>query len=433
MMMVPMTPRNRLFVLVVALSGCSVDRGIANTTPDLSTGDAISDFGAGAVDQAAADLSARDAVTPVDAIVTTDLYLPDLATQDAIADFATPDLTPVCSTVAVSTLAGNGGFASKDGTGGPDGTAEFYKPFGVAVDSSGNVFVTDVVNEPRIRKISTDGTTTTLAGNGLQGFVDGTGGANGTTEFDFPYGVAVDDSGYVYVADTGNHRIRKVAPDGSTTTLTGNGVVAFADGSGGADGTTSFFFPFALAVDGAGQVFVADEERVRVVAPDGTTTTLAGNGTQGFVDGTGGPNGTTEFSQLRAIAVDATDTVYVADANRIRRIAPSGMTTTLAGNGSSGATDGSGGPIGTATFNDPCGLAIDVDGSVYVGDTLNQRIRKIDPSGETLTIAGSTFGYQDGTGCSSLFDSPAGLALISGKALFVGDSSNGRVRAILPP
>src|SRR5581483_4813779 len=227
---------------------------------------------------------------------------------------SSPDLTPplLCETVVVSTLAGNGTGGFVDGTGGATGTTDFNGPFGAAVDGAGNLYIGDYDNS-RVRKITPGGSTSTLAGNGNFGFFDGTGGATGTTAFYFPCGVVVDRVSNVYVADNGNYRIRKVAPGGSTTTLAGNGTQGFFDGTGGPTGTTQFAGPGGVAVDGLSNVYVADSYRVREIAPDGSTSTLAGNGTAGFVDGTGGAVGTTQFNGAGGVAVDNTGKVYVAD------------------------------------------------------------------------------------------------------------------------
>jgi sugar lactone lactonase YvrE len=186
---------------------------------------------------------------------------------------------------------------------------------GFAFDRSGNIYVADcaqVEGCSRIHKISPDGTSRVLAGEGGFSFQDG---PPDKAQFFEPSGVALDDAGYVYVADNGNECIRKVAPDGTTSTLAGNGDTGFTDGTGGPLGTTTFFAPVSVAVDAAGYVYVADFQNnsVRKVAPDGTTITLAGNGTQGYVDGTLGRNGTTEFNGPNSVAVDGQGNVYVAD------------------------------------------------------------------------------------------------------------------------
>ena len=315
----------------------------------------------------------------------------------------------------------------QDGTGGPSGTAQFSLPSAVAVDTSGNLYVADFGNN-RIRKIDANGNVTTLAGNGIAGFADGTGGPNGTAELDGPIGIAVDAAGNVYVGDELNNRIRKVDLSGNVSTVAGNGQPGDIDGAGGPSGEAEFWSPEGGAVDGAGNVYVADGQgfRLRRIDASGDVTTLlqdgtwgsgnyqrfsaiadvavdstgrlyvaagaiwqvqvgdievlSGGGEIGWADGTGGPSGTAEFVNPSALVVAPSGVIYVADGigNRIRAVAPaSGDVTTLAGNGLQGYADGRGGANGTAEFYYVTGVATDADGNVYVADGLNNRIRKI--------------------------------------------------------
>jgi NHL repeat len=284
-----------------------------------------------------------------------------------------------------TTLAGNGTAGFFDGTGGPTGTTQFDDPSGIAIDSAGTIYVSDTEGG-RIRKINgTTGVTTTLTGNGSPGFFDGTGGPTGTTQFDVPTGVAVDNSGNLYVADSSNHRIRKVnTTTGATTTLTGNGTAGFFDGTGGPTGTTQFRAPSDVAVDNAGNLYVSDRlnHTIRKVnTATGATTTLTGNGTFGFFDGTGGRTGTTQFKDPAGIAIDNRGDLYVGDSNnhRVRKVnLLTGATSTISGNGTAGFFDGTGGPAGTSRFKYPVGAAIDATGNLYI--LSEQRIRKIDTS-----------------------------------------------------
>jgi sugar lactone lactonase YvrE len=186
---------------------------------------------------------------------------------------------------------------------------------GLVADSSGNLYVADcarVEGCSRIDKITPDGTISVFAGKGGESFLDGPAAE---ALFFAPNGLALDDAGYLYVTDQGNARIRKVAPDGTTSTLAGDGDLGFTDGTGGPLGTTTFGNPTAVAVDGLGYVYVADSANnaIRKVAPDGTTITLAGNGDAGYIDGTLGRNGTTEFNNPTGVALDGLGNVYVAD------------------------------------------------------------------------------------------------------------------------
>jgi sugar lactone lactonase YvrE len=363
------------------------------------------------------DLAVPADLGPPDLAVPADLARDDLASRDLLPrDLLPRDLLPqppVCSTVMVSTYPGAA-------------MASFMN--GVAVDAAGYVYVGDWQGDS-ILKIAPDGTATTFAGNGSSDAVDGTGGPNGTAQFHHPYDLQFGHDGYLYVADFDNDRIRKVAPDGTTTTLTGNGQYGYFDGSGGFNGTTELRSPAGLALDGAGAVYIADywSSRIRKVAPDGTTGTLAGNGASGHADGSGGPNGTAEFTNPVRLAADGAGNLYVSEArstsnpasdNCIRKIAPDGTTRTLAGNGTAGRVDG---PGAAAEFNQPFGIAVDAAGTVYVADFENHAIRQIAPDGATTTLAGSSgAGHLDGDGCSARFTYPSSLTL-SGRRLFVID------------
>ncbi|MFT6292691.1 MAG: sugar lactone lactonase YvrE, partial [Ilumatobacter sp.] len=249
-------------------------------------------------------------------------------------------------------------------------SASFDYPSGVAVDGSGNVYVADRSNH-LIRKISPTGDVTTLAGNaGNSGAVDD----NGTSaSFYFPSGVAVDGSGYVYVADTGNHLIRKISPTGVVTTLAGNAGNSGADNGTGT--SASFNNPYGVAVDGSGYVYVADtfNSLIRKISSTGVVTTLAGDGSRSAVNGNGI---SASFDFPLGVAVDGFGNVYVADQNNdlIRKISSTGVVTTLAGDGSRGAVNANG---TSASFFTPYGVAVDGSGNVYVGEQGNHLIRKI--------------------------------------------------------
>jgi len=266
----------------------------------------------------------------------------------------------------VTTFAGSGSNASADGAG---TSASFYFPCGVAVDASGTAYVADTFNN-RIRKITSAGVVTTLAGSGSRAFADGVGTS---ASFHNPYGVAVDASGTVYVADNGNNRIRMVSAAGVVTTLAGSGSGAFADGVGT---SASFFYPFGVAVDASGTVYVADESnnRIRKITSAGVVTTLAGSGSAAFAEGTGT---SASFAYPNGVAVDASGAVYVADTynERIRKISPQGVVTTLAGSSTAAFADGAG---TSASFCVPLGVAVGAtSGTVYVADNGNYRIRII--------------------------------------------------------
>jgi sugar lactone lactonase YvrE len=299
----------------------------------------------------------------------------------------------------------------------------------VAVDSAGNVYASDM-NNNTIRKVTPAGVVTTVAGLAAShGSADGT---RSTARFDYPYGVAVDSAGNAYVADTINNTIRKVTPAGVVTTLAG-----FAGSSGSADGTGSaarFYNPYSVAVDSAGNVYVADTRNftIRKVTPSGVVTTLAGvAGYGGSADGWGG---VARFYCPWGVAVDSAGNVYVADSNNhtIRRITPGRVVSTLAGlAGSYGSADGTG---SDARFKNPYGVAVDNAGNVYVADSGNSTIRKVTPDGVVTTLAGlaGSYGSADGTGSAARFKYPDGVAVDSADNVYVADTYNCTIRKVTP-
>ena len=338
----------------------------------------------------------------------------------------------IAATGQVSTLAGLAGSCrSADGTG---STARFLFPGGVAADSSGYVYVADGGNKT-IRKITPSGDVSTLAGlAGLPGSVDGTGSA---ARFGYPTGVAVDGAGNAYVADAGNNTIRMVTPAGVVSTLAGlAGVAGSVDGTGSA---ARFNFPAGVAVDGSGNVYVGDtyNSTIRKITPVGVVSTLAGlAGNWGTVDGTGS---TARFNRPRGVAVDGSGNVYVADPNylyyldgTVRKITPAGVVSTLAGvDPSPGSADGAG---SAARFLHPEGVAVDSLGNAYVADAGNNTIRMVTPAGVVSTVAGlaGLAGSVDGTGSAARFAYPMGVAVDGAGNVYVADTGNNTIRMVNP-
>ena len=344
-----------------------------------------------------------------------------------VADTRNNTIRKVSAAGVVTTLAGTAGvIGSADGAG---AAASFTGPAGLAVDSSGTVYVADSGNNT-IRAVSAAGVVTTLAGTaGVAGFADGTGAA---ARFNIPNGVARDASGNLYVADTNSNTIRKISPAGIVTTLAGTGNVAgHADGTGAA---ATFSFPDNVAVDSAGNVYVADigNKTIRKITPGGVVTTLAGTaGVAGHADGTGAA---ASFLDPVGVAVDASGNVYVADTgnNTIRKVSPAGEVTTLAGTAAvAGHADGTG---AAASFTGPAGLAVDSSGTVYVADVVNNTIRAVSAAGVVTTLAGAAgvAGFADGTGAAASFYNPNGLARDASGNLYVADTQNNTIRKISP-
>ncbi len=345
-----------------------------------------------------------------------------------VADAENDTIRAVTSAGVVTTVAGAAGRSSSaDGTG---AAARFEDPFTTAVDANGVVYVADS-GAHVIRRISVDGEVTTYAGSpGSYGSADGTGSS---ARFYSPYGVAVDTAGNVYVADSLNSTIRKIALGGVVTTIAGAAMTrGMTDGTGTA---ARFSQPFGIAVDGSGTLFVSDSaaNTIRKITAAGVVTTLAGaNGTPGSADGSGTE---ARFSVPFAVAVDSTGTLYVVDHGNqaIRKVTSTGVVTTLAGTaGSQGYSDGAG---AAARFRYPSGIAVDRTGTVFVADTDNQAIRQITPAGEVTTIGGASptggaaaVGSTDGAGTAARFFNPKGIAVDSAGNLYIADRSNHTIR-----
>ncbi len=274
----------------------------------------------------------------------------------------------------VSTVAGAG--AGYRGDGGPAASALLNCPREVAVDAGGSVYVTDAANH-RVRLITPDGKIDTVAGTGVAGF-SGDGGPASKAQLNYPLGVAVDSTGALYISDHSNNRVRKVSTDGKISTVAGTGVAGYK-GDDGPAASAQLNRPYALAVDDADILYITDgnNHRVRKVASDGTISTVVGKGTAGF-SGDGGLATSAQLNLPLGVVVDSAGTLYISDYNnhRVRKVTPDGQITTLAGKGTAGF-GGDDGPAAAAQLNNPFGLAVDCVDTLYIADHLNNRIRKI--------------------------------------------------------
>ena len=334
----------------------------------------------------------------------------------------------------ITVIAGNG-LVSDSGDGGPAVNASLYLPVAMAVDRGGAVYVVDSIGT--IRKITTDGVIHTIAGStGDTGF-GGDGGPALNAKFDVPYGIAVDAAGNVYIADTDNHRIRKITTDGIIRTIAGTGVAGLS-GDGGPATAARLLGPTRLALDGKGNIFFVDLSSsplrgvVRKIDANGIITTVAGGGTR-TVEGI--PAAQSSLIAL-AVAVDAAGNLYVADrkTSNVLKVDASGILTTVAGSGVSGF-GGDGGPALKAkfAFNGFPSLAVDPAGNIFVGDEGNGRVRKIDRAGTVTTYAGNGLFHFTGNGgpaTSATLYLPSGLAQDQAGNIYVSEPTYGRIRRI---
>ena len=348
-----------------------------------------------------------------------------------IADWGNNRVRKVDPAGTITTFAGSrvDGYG---GDGGPASQARLSRPGGVATDSRGNVYIADGGNH-RVRKVDPAGTITTVAGTGERGY-GGDGGPASQARLSSPGGVATDSRGNVYIADGGNHRVRKVDPAGTITTVAGTGERGYS-GDGGPAYQAQLSWLGGVATDSRGNVFFADggNDRVRKVDPAGTITTFAGFGSYG---GDGGPASQAQLSWLGGVATDSRGNVYFADGgnHRVRKVDPAGTITTVAGTGEQGY-GGDGGPASQAQLSSPGGVATDSRGNVFFADWENHRVRKVDPAGTITTVAGTGeegYGGDGGPASQALLSWPSGVATDSRGNVYFADGNNHRVRKVDP-
>lgn len=349
-----------------------------------------------------------------------------------ISDQYNHRIRKVTASGVIITVAGTG-TAGFSGDGGPATAASINRPFGLAVDASGSLYFADYANN-RVRKISNSGVITSVAGNGLTCCYSADGGNAVLASIYAPTAVAVDANGTIYIAATNNQRIHKVDLNGAISTLAGNGTAGYGGDNGPAT-SAMLYFPSGVHVDGAGNIYIADNNnhRVRKVNSAGVIGTVAGTGVSGY-SGDGAAATAAKLNNPYAVTTDNYDNLVILDRynSRIRMIDSSGIISTIAGNGTAGFF-GEGVSATTASLLSPKGVVLDTSGNLYIADQNNHRVRKVDTNGVITTFAGDgSFGYSGDGGPASqakLFG-PYGVAADAGGNLCVADNMNSRIRKI---
>ena len=348
--------------------------------------------------------------------------------------------TAIVHAQTISTIAGNGA-AAYSGDGGLAIIAALNRPRGVAFDASGNMYIADELNH-RIRRVTPGGVITTFAGTGTGGF-SGDGGLAVNAQLFQPEDVFVDGSGDVYIADSSNHRVRKITPGGIISTVAGTGTFGF-NGDNIAAGNAQLNRPTSLTVSASGDLYIADSSnhRIRkVAATNGIITTVAGTGVQGY-SGDVGPATSATLRFPVGVALDSAGNLFIADASNhvVRKVTPANaFIFTVAGNGAGAGTDqgsfsGDGGLATAAGLNTPEDIAVDPAGNLYIADTANNRIRKMNASNNVITTIAGTgtdgFAGDGGPAASAMLNFPWAVALDNSGNVLVGDRVNNRIRKI---
>ncbi len=337
-----------------------------------------------------------------------------------VAGQTTTSVDDLFIVASLTTLAGNGTAGYAEGTG---TAAQFMNPTDLVLDQAGNMYVTD--GNHRIRKITPAGVVSTYAGNGDNAFADGPAAS---ASFGIITGIAIDGAGNLYVADLGNYRVRKIATDGMVTTLAGNGTQGYINGAGN---VAEFGLVFGVACNNNGDVYVVDggNNVVRKISNNNVTLVAGVPDSSGFVNG---PSLEAKFNNPIKIKIDAASNLIVLDQNNhcVRKISAAGVVSTIAGNGSVGISDG---VAANAQFSYPDGLALDQAGNIYIGDQGNQRIRKISSDGNVTTVSGiGIIGNVNGNVNIASMHNPGGLDILPSGVFYVTDNMNHSIRKYTP-
>jgi sugar lactone lactonase YvrE len=329
--------------------------------------------------------------------------------------------TPAPGTIV--TVAGSGK-AGYSGDGGPATQAQLNAPHGLAVDGQGNLFVVDHFNQ-RIRKVGADGMITTVAGTGRAGYT-GDGGKAIDAQLQLPMFLAFNGAGELFISDWRNRRVRKLSPDGLITTAAGNGKGGYS-GDGGPAAEATFAEVVGLAMDAAGNLFIADPDnrRIRRVSPEGVITTVAGNGKRGY-SRNGGLATEAQLDRPVGVAVDAAGNLFITEifVHVVRKVDTKGIITTVAGTGEPGFS-GDGGPAVAAQLSNPFGVAVDSAGNLFIADWGNYRVRKVDSTGIITTVAGNggkRYSGEGGPATATGLRGPLALGIDAAGSLLISQS-----------
>ncbi len=379
--------------------------------------------------------------TPITVANVDELYTYSITATDVDGDNIAFDATTIPSWLTftqttggiINLVSGTDDWGGFTGDNGPAISAELDNPTGVSVDNSGNIYFADQDND-RVRMINTSGIITTVAGNGSWDYNGENVSATSVGLYN-PTDVAVDNAGNLYIAEKNKYRIRKVDINGNITTIAGTGYSGYT-GDGGAATNAKLRYPTGVAVDNSGNVYIADNYNhcIRMVNPSGIISTIAGTGSSGSA-GDNGPAVNAELDSPNDVTVDNSGNIYIADTdnNKIRMINSSGIITTFAGTGGVfGGYSGDGGLAINAELNGPMSIAIDNLGNIYIADEENHRIRKVDASGIITTFAGNSYGYSGDGGLATLaeLDNPKGVAVDNTGNIYIADSENHRIRKV---
>ncbi|MEV4436031.1 RICIN domain-containing protein [Streptomyces sp. NPDC049585] len=334
----------------------------------------------------------------------------------------------------IKTVVGTGDVGCS-GDKGPAVAAQLNGPYGIVVDGTGAVYFSDHHNH-RVRKLTTDGKIKTIVGTGEAGF-GGDDGSALSARLNCPREVAVDGAGAVYIVDAGNHRVRKVATDGTISTFAGTGTGG-CSGDGGLATDAQLKYPHGVAVDSTGAVYISEwgNNRVRKVTAEGRIDTYAGTGVEGSA-GDGGPAASAQLKHPQGVAVDAAGNLYIADGDnhRVRKVTADGTISTFAGTGTAGSV-GDDGPAASAQLYCPMGVVVDSTGALYIADCDNHRVRKVTADQKIHTVVGTDSAGSGGDGgpaLSAQLNKPFGLAVDCVDAVYIADYGNHRVRKVVAP